>query len=94
MPFGLLGLAAGLCAGQFVLGIGLLAWAYLNRVIQCIAIGSGVVQDPRAVAFAWLYPLRDLLGFCFWMASYTGRVIDWRGEHYRLEDGGRMVKAK
>ena len=58
-----------------------------------MAIGGGVVKDPRAVRDAWLYPLRDLLGFAFWVASYFSRVIEWRGEKYRLEDGGKMVKV-
>ncbi|HUR36744.1 MAG TPA: bacteriohopanetetrol glucosamine biosynthesis glycosyltransferase HpnI [Terriglobales bacterium] len=93
MPFGIIGLIAGLALGRPWLGIGLLAWAVSNRVIQSIAIGGGVVKDPRAVSDAWLYPLRDLLGFFFWMASYGSRVIDWRGEKYRMEDGGKMVKV-
>ncbi len=93
MPFGIVGLVAGICLGKPLLGVGLLLWAIANRVLQSIAIGSGVGKDPRAVRDAWLYPLRDLLGFFFWMASYGSRVIDWRGEKYRLEDGGKMVKV-
>ncbi|MEO5936299.1 MAG: bacteriohopanetetrol glucosamine biosynthesis glycosyltransferase HpnI [Terriglobales bacterium] len=94
MPFGILGLVAGICIGQPLVGAGLLLWAIANRMIQSIAIGGGVVKDPRAVRDAWLYPLRDLLGFAFWKASYFSRVIEWRGEKYRLEDGGNMVKVK
>ena len=93
MPFGVAGLVAGLCLGQPMLGVGFLAWATFNRLVQSIAIGGGVVRDPRATRDAWLYPLRDLLGFFFWLASYGSRVVDWRGEHYRLEDGGKMVKV-
>ena len=93
MPFGILGLIAGFLIGQPWIGAALLAFGYLNRVYQSVAIGGDVVQDPRAVRDAWLYPLRDLLGFCFWVASYGSRVIDWRGERYRLQDGGKMVKV-
>ena len=49
-----------------------------------------MVRDRRALRLAWLYPLRDLMGFVFWCASYSGREIVWRGESYRLEDGGFM----
>jgi ceramide glucosyltransferase len=91
MPFGLLALVAGAFSHQWVLGIGLFAAAWLNRVMLSIAAGWGVVEDRRALRLAWLYPLRDLLGFVFWCASYTGREIVWRGEWYRLEDCGRMV---
>ena len=56
-----------------------------------VVAGWGVVRDRRALRLAWLYPLRDLMGFVFWCASYSGRAIEWRDEWYRLEDSGRMV---
>jgi len=49
------------------------------------------VRDRQALRLAWLYPLRGLMGFGFWCASYSGRKIEWRGDWYRLEPGGRMV---
>jgi ceramide glucosyltransferase len=91
MPFGLLGLLAAGALHHWLLGAGLFAAAYLNRVVLSIAAGWEVVRDPRALRLAWLYPLRDLMGFAFWCASYTGRMIVWRGDRYRLEAGGRML---
>ena len=76
---------------RWSLGIGLFAAAYANRVILSLVAGRGVVNDHRAVRYAWLYPLRDLMGFLFWCVSYTGRTIVWRGDRYRLEGCGRMV---
>jgi ceramide glucosyltransferase len=37
-----------------------------------------------------LFPLRDLMGFGFWVASYGSNKILWRGEEYTLEKGGYM----
>jgi ceramide glucosyltransferase len=91
MPFGLLGLLAGGALHQWALGLGLFAAAYVNRVIMAIVAGWGVVHDRHALRMAWLYPLRGLMGFGFWCASYAGRRIEWRGDWYRLEPGGRMV---
>ena len=91
MSFGLLGLLGAGALHQWALGVGLLAAAYLNRVILSVVAGWGVVRDRRALRLAWLYPLRDLMGSAFWCASYWGRRIAWRNEWYRLEDGGRMV---
>lgn len=90
MPFGLLGLVAAGGLHQWALGIGLFAAAYLNRVTMALVAGWGVVRDARALRTAWLYPLRDLMGFGFWCASYSGSEIEWRGDWYRLEPGGRM----
>jgi ceramide glucosyltransferase len=92
VPFGLLGLASGAIMGSWELGATLLAIAFSNRLVQAIAVGWGVVRDRNALRFAWLYPLRDLMGFGFWVASYAGSKIWWRGERYRLEMGGKMVK--
>jgi len=91
MPFGLLGLVGAGALHHWLLGAALFAAAYLNRVAQSVAAGWCVVGDRRALQLAWLYPLRDLMGFVFWCASYTGRTIVWRGEWYRLEKGGRML---
>jgi len=93
MPFGVLGLVAGMLIGQPLVGLAVCLFCFFQRMFLSVAIGGGVVQDPRATRDAWLYPLRDLLGFVFWAASYGSRVIDWRGEKYRLEDGGKMVKV-
>jgi ceramide glucosyltransferase len=92
MPYGVLGLIAGLASGRAALGWTLLAAACLNRVIQSIAAGYFVAGDRRALTRAWLYPLRDLLGSFLWVGSYLSPKIDWRGEEYRLTVGGRMLR--
>jgi ceramide glucosyltransferase len=90
MPFGLLGLAAALIHGQGTLGITLLGLALANRVVQCVVVGWLGLRDRQALWWSWLYPVRDLLGFCLWCASFAGREIAWRGEDYVLSEGGRM----
>lgn len=91
-PYGLLGLAAGCALGNPLVGAALLAWALVNRWIQALAVGWGVVRDRAVLRWFWLYPVRDLLGFFVWCASFTGSAILWRGEKYRLQTGGKMVK--
>jgi ceramide glucosyltransferase len=91
MPFGVLGLVAATALGNMTLGIGLFAAAFLNRVLQSIAVGWGVIRDPRALYFCWLYPLRDFLGFFTWAGSFVSRNFYWRGEIYRFSKGGRIV---
>jgi ceramide glucosyltransferase len=93
MPFGLLGFAAGGALGHWGWGIGLLAWAVLSRLAISVSVGRMVVQDPSWYALLVLYPIRDLMGFFFWAASYTSSRIHWRGRIYRLLPGGRMRAA-
>lgn len=94
MPFGLLGLAAGVLLGHVGWGIGLLAWAVLSREALSIAVGRVVVRDPSWVNLLVLYPVRDLMGFFFWAASYMGSRILWRGRVFQLLPGGKMRAAK
>jgi ceramide glucosyltransferase len=90
-PFGVLGALAALWMNRPQLGMILLAVALLNRVLLAYAAGWTAVRDAGSLRFCWLYPLRDLMGFGFWCASFFGRIIQWRGETYRLEHGGLMV---
>jgi ceramide glucosyltransferase len=92
VPYGLVGLAAGLVAGAPALGFAFLGLAWMSRMLQSIAIGFGVTADRKALVFCWLYPLRDLLGFFVWIASYTGSEVVWRGERYQLLAEGKMRK--
>jgi len=91
MPFGILGLIAGAALGRWQLGVGLLALACVNRMIQSMVVGWSVARDPRAIWLCWLYPLRDLFGFVAWMLSYTSRKFYWRGETYRFGKGGKIA---
>ena len=64
----------------------------LGLFSQAIAVGWGVIRDRRALGLCWIYPLRDLLGFFVWVASYLcGREFNWRGEKYRFTAAGRFV---
>ena len=87
----LLGLGAGLAAHNLQLAVVLLGWAYVNRVIQAIATGWGVMGDIQSLRLCWLYPVRDLMGFFVWCASFTGSEIVWRNERYRLLRDGKML---
>jgi len=91
MPYGILGLLAGALTGHWITGLAFLATAILNRLIESWAIGWGVVRDPVARNQVWLYPLRDLLGFVVWCASYLSKRAVWRDKRYQLVKGGRIV---
>ena len=92
MPFGLLGLLAGIVMGDPLLGVALLLYAALNRMTEAMLAGWSVVRDPLALRYFWLYPVRDLIGFFLWCASFFNTSIVWRGERYQLQLGGKMVR--
>jgi ceramide glucosyltransferase len=91
MPYGILGLIGAAMQGHVWLGVVFLAGAFVNRVIESWAIGWGVTGDPGSRSL-WRYPLRDLLGFFVWCASYLGRYrAVWRNVQYDLTTDGRAV---
>jgi ceramide glucosyltransferase len=91
MPFGILGWIAAGALGHWALGVGLIALACVNRMLQSIVVGGSVARDPQAIRYCWLYPVRDLLGFAAWAVSYTSRDFYWRGEKYRFGKGGKIA---
>lgn len=94
MPFGLLGLGVAAWMGHPVWGAELLAWAVMTRLALSLAVGRGVVNDPSWFNLLALYPVRDLMGFFFWITSYMSRRIVWRGRVYELLPGGKMRAAE
>jgi len=93
MQFGLLGLATGVLFCHAWWGVALLVWAVASREALSIAVGRMVVRDPSWFNLLVLYPVRDLMGFFFWAASYMGSRILWRGRVFQLLPGGKMRAA-
>ncbi|HLI03131.1 MAG TPA: glycosyltransferase [Terracidiphilus sp.] len=94
VPFGLLALAAGFGVGDPLLGAALFAFSIATRLALSIGVGRLVVRDSSWFDLLLLYPIRDLMGFGFWAASYMSRRILWRGRVYELLPGGRMRAAE
>jgi len=90
VPYGLLGLIAGLLAGRPVLGVVLLTLTLVLKTAQSMVVGGLVVRSRPAVLLGYLYPLRDLMGFFLWAASYTSNKLQWHGRVFELETGGTM----
>ena len=93
VPFGLLGWVAGALLGHPLWGLAMLAWSIVTRLVLAVVVGRGVVGDTSWFGLLVLYPLRDLMGFGFWAASYWGSRILWRGRLFELLPGGKMRAA-
>jgi hypothetical protein len=76
--------------GHPLIGAAVLGWAVLNRMIESVAIGWGVTRDRECLRRPWLYPIRDLLGFAVWVASYLQRRMTWRNGQFELIEDGRI----
>jgi ceramide glucosyltransferase len=91
LPFGII---AGLGAwgmGMPHLALALLVYSVAARALMAAVVGAAVVEERKLLRTALLYPLRDLMGFFYWAASYMSSTVLWRGQVYRLAEGGLML---
>ncbi len=79
MPFALLAFVAALCLHLPWLAAASLAWGIVSRMLLAAAVGKAVVQEHALLRTMLLFPLRDLMGFGFWVASYGSNQILWCG---------------
>ena len=85
VPYGLLGFFAAAGLGHWGWGALLLSATVLNRMAEAWLVGWMVVRDPQVRRAPWLYPLRDLLGFLVWFASYLNLRYVWRDSRFELK---------
>ena len=90
MPYGLLAAGVALSFHRPLMGAMLLLWSWASRVALAALVSRTVVEESRWMRSALLYPLRDLLGFAYWAASYVSNQVRWRGEVYDLLQDGFM----
>src|SRR5579859_290374 len=64
-----------------------LAAAAALRAAVALKVGVGVVHDRAVSRRLWLVPLRDLVAFAVWFASFVDHTVHWRGEVFILENG-------
>src|SRR6266481_3770726 len=64
-----------------------LAAAAALRTAVAVQVGIGVVHDRSLWGHLWLLPLRDLIAFGVWFASFAGHEVHWRGDVFILENG-------
>jgi len=91
VPFGVLACIAAVMMHHPAIGLALLAYSVIARGALAGIVGAAVVEERNLFRTAALYPLRDLLGFFYWAASYGSREIVWRNQIYRLAPGGLML---
>jgi len=56
------------------------------------AVVLAALEDEKAVKPVLIYPLRDLLGFVVWVASYIGSTTHYHGGTYSIGSDGRFER--
>lgn len=75
-------LTGGSAAGLAVLGVAVACRLWMM---------SNVLRAARPkTAFLWLFPVRDVLSFAVFVASFFVSVVDWRGARFRVDQSGGL----
>jgi ceramide glucosyltransferase len=83
-------IAAAWIAPSAAVGAAYLAGYFVLRFAMAWAVGVWGLRDPVLRRRIWLLPVRDLLSFFVWLASFGMNRIEWRGSSFTLEKG-RMI---
>lgn len=71
--------------------VAVLAGQQAVRCAVAAIVGCGVLRSRETARSFWLLPFSDLLCFGLWLGSWCGNTIRWRGDRFRLTEGGLMV---
>jgi len=83
-------IAAAWVAPSSAAGAFYLSAYFVLRFAMAWAVGVWGLRDPVLRRRIWLLPVRDLLSFFVWLASFGMNHIEWRGSSFTLEKG-RMI---
>jgi ceramide glucosyltransferase len=85
-------IAAAYFAPTTALATAYIAAYLVIRFAMGWTVGIWGLRDPVLRPWLWVLPIRDLLSFFVWLASFGMNRIEWRGSAFTLEKG-RMVPA-
>jgi ceramide glucosyltransferase len=72
----------GLTSCTFLAISWLLRWGSARTIAAALGLPAG---------WLWLLPARDALSFAVFVASFFGRRVIWRDQHFRVAPSGRMT---
>jgi ceramide glucosyltransferase len=61
------------------------------RIMLCVRIERAFDLMPHPY---WLVPVRDLLSFAVFIASFAGRDVTWKGHDFRVKANGILVPER
>jgi ceramide glucosyltransferase len=65
---------------------------WLVRAIAAMNLEQRLTRSCAHFPFLWIAWIKDLLQLAIWFCAFTGNRIEWRGQRYRLQSNGTLVK--
>jgi ceramide glucosyltransferase len=64
----------------------------LGRMVIAQNLQSRLTRGAFNGLYFWLVPIKDVLQAAIWLCAFLGNSIEWRGQMYRLQRDGTLVK--
>jgi hypothetical protein len=64
----------------------------LGRILIARNLQSRLTRGAFNGLYFWLVPVKDLLQAAIWVCAFAGNTVEWRGQAFRLQRDGTLVK--
>ena len=64
------------------------------RMFIALQLQEKLSRSLDHYSYFWLVPIKDLLNVGIWAAAFFGNEVEWRGERFCVQNGGRLVKRR
>jgi ceramide glucosyltransferase len=78
-----------LCFQSYYLGAPIVTLAVALRLVLHRTVRTRMGIEERRCA--WLVPIRDIVCFAVWAASFLGRDVQWRQQHLSVRADGQIA---
>jgi ceramide glucosyltransferase len=65
----------------------------LVRVVMAQTLQGRLAPAGNSIRYWWLAPAKDLIHFALWVLAFFGNHIEWRGQRFRLQRDGKLVRT-
>jgi ceramide glucosyltransferase len=62
------------------------------RMFAALKMQEKLSQKQDHYLYFWLIPVKDLLGAAIWALAFFGNTVEWRGEKFKVLEGGKLQK--
>ena len=63
----------------------------ISCLVRLVTARAGALALGLSRQHLWLLPMRDILSFAVFVASFFGRSVFWRDQHFRVAADGHMT---
>ena len=64
------------------------------RIFVALKLEERLTRGDEHYTYFWLIPVKDLLNVGIWAFAFFGNEVQWRGERFKVLQGGKLEKQR